>query len=449
MEVFERLRLTFDGGRTRPREWRADQLRALSRMLSERETEFAAALADDLGRSAFEATLLDLAPTQAEIRHALRRLRPWMRPRPVRAPLGTRPGRAWYQYEPLGIVLIIGPWNYPVHLVIAPLVAAIAAGNCAVLKPSEIAPACSAALAKAIPDYLDPEAFAVVEGAADVTQALLDQAPDHCFFTGGPAVGRSVMAAAARHLTPVTLELGGKCPAIVTASARPDIAARRIAFGKLLNSGQTCVAPDYVLVDRRLRDRFVEELVGAMRAFSEGGDQPIVNQRHAARLADLLATAGGKTVLGGTIDPGSARAEPTVIVDPDPDAPLLREEIFGPLLPIVTVDSLDEALDHVRRGTRPLATYLFTENRGDEKRVLAEIVTGATVVNHVMMHLAVNDLPFGGVGTSGMGRYHGRWGFEALSNPKAVLRKPSRPDPRLIYPPYSPFAQRLMRAFLR
>ncbi|GAA3209680.1 aldehyde dehydrogenase family protein [Actinocorallia longicatena] len=449
METFTRLRGTFDGGRTRDRGWRTGQLRAIERMLVECEDEFAAALAEDLGRTPFESVLLDLAPTKAEVRHALRNLRGWMRPHRVRAPLGTRPGRAWYEHEPLGVVLIIGPWNYPVHLVVAPLIAAVSAGNCAVIKPSEFAPASSAALAKAIPGYLDPGAFAVVEGDADVTRALLDQAPDHCFFTGGPAVGKEIMAAAARHLTPVTLELGGKCPAIVTESARVGVAARRIAFGKLLNSGQTCISPDYVLVDRRVRDEFVEELVAAVRTFSEGGDQRIVNPRHAARLAGLLVDAGGRTVLGGTVDAEGARAQPTVIVDPEPGAALLREEIFGPLLPVVTVGSLEEAVGHVRRGTRPLATYLFTEKRDDERRVLREIVTGGTVVNHVMMHHAVSDLPFGGVGTSGTGRYHGRWGFEALSNPKAVLRKPSRPDLSFMYPPYSPSAQRLMGRLLR
>ncbi len=447
-DVVERLRATFDSGRTRPLQWRVGQLRALERMLTEREAEFAEALSKDLGRSPFDAVLLDLASTRAEIRHALGNLTSWARPRSVRAPLGTRPGRAWYQYEPLGVVLIIGPWNYPVHLVLAPLVAAIAAGDCAVLKPSEVTPSCAAVLAETVPEYLDPDAFAVVEGAADVTLGLLDQAPDHCFFTGSPGVGSAVMTAAARHLIPVTLELGGKCPVIVTASARHDVAARRVVFGKLLNSGQTCVAPDYVLVDRRVRDDFVAELVASIRAFSEGDDLPIVNRRHAARLAGLLADAGGSTVLGGGVDVESARAEMTVVVDPDPGSPLLREEIFGPILPVVTVESLDEAIAHVRRGTSPLAGYLFTEDRQDEKRVLARITTGATVVNHVMMHLGVNDLPFGGVGTSGMGKYHGRWGFEALSNPKAVLRKPSRPDFRLMYPPYGPLARRLMRTLL-
>jgi aldehyde dehydrogenase (NAD+) len=447
-DVVAGLRATFDSGRTRSYEWRARQLDGLARLMDEREEDVVDALVADLRRTPFEASLFDLAATKGELRHARKHLRRWMRPRRVPAPMSAQPGRAWYQFEPLGVTLIIAPWNYPIHLALTPLIGALAAGNCAVIKPSEITPQCSALLADLLPQYVDPEAVAVVEGGAEASIGLLGQRVDHCFFTGSPAVGSAIMAAAAPHLTPVTLELGGKCPVIVTSSARLDIAARRIAFGKLANSGQTCVAPDYVLVDRRVRDEFVAVLTDTVRRFSEARSVPIVNDRHAARIAGLLEAPGGEVVLGGTVDVAEAQAEPTIIVDPTPGTAILQEEIFGPVLPVVTVDSLDEAIAHVRRGSRPLASYLFTEDRNDERRVLDSVITGGLVVNHVMLHLTVNELPFGGVGTSGMGRYHGHWGFETFSNPKAVLRKRSRPDITLFYPPYSDRAKRIMNRML-
>jgi aldehyde dehydrogenase (NAD+) len=446
--VAERLRATYASGRTRSYEWRLEQLRALDRLLTERKQDIQRALGEDLRRTPFEATLFDISATRGEVKHAIKHLARWMKPRKVHAPVSVRPGRAWYQYEPLGVVLIIGPWNYPVHLTLSPLVAAFAAGNCAVIKPSEITPACSRLLADLLPRYVDPDAVAVVEGGPEASLGLIDQALDHCFFTGSPAIGSAVMAAAAPHLTPVTLELGGKSPAIVASSADLEVTARRIAFGKLVNSGQTCVAPDYILVDRKVRDAFVDQLVSTVDRFSEGKPKPIVNSRHASRLAGLLQDHGGRVALGGHIDVTDATAEPTIVVDPWADSALMREAIFGPLLPVVSVDSVDEAVKRVQQGGRPLATYLFTEDAADEQLVLEGISTGGTVVNHVMMHLAVSDLPFGGVGTSGMGRYHGHWGFETFSNATAVVRKPSRPDPTFMYPPWSGLAQRVMNRLM-
>jgi aldehyde dehydrogenase (NAD+) len=446
-DLVAQLRATFRSGRTKPLSWRLAQLDAIERLLREREQDVLDALASDLGRPATDAWLADIAPVTGEAAHARKKLAKWVRPTRVRVPLGVQPARAWYQYEPKGVVLIVGPWNYPVHLVLAPLVAAVAAGNCAVVKPSEHTPAVSAMLARLVPQYLDSDAVVVVEGGAEVTQELLDQALDHCFFTGGPEIGKAVMAAAAKHLTPVTLELGGKSPVIVAADARLGVAAKRIAWAKLLNSGQTCVAPDYVLVDRTVRDRFVSELTDAIGNLSRKRDDmlPIVSSRHAERIAELADTAGGHTVRGGRFDPEHKRGELTVVVDPDSAAGVMREEIFGPVLPIVTVDSLDDAIAHVQQGPKPLATYVFTEGRETERRVLDEISTGGTVVNHLMYHLLVNELPFGGIGTSGMGAYHGFWGFEALSHRKAVLRKPTRPDPPIGYPPYNALKRRIMR----
>jgi aldehyde dehydrogenase (NAD+) len=439
------LRTNFARGRTRTHAWRDAQLAGLDRLLSERADDLIAALAADLRRTEFESIMFDLVSVKPEIKHARKNLKKWMKPRRVAAPINVQPGKAWYAYEPLGVVLVIGAWNYPVHLTLMPLVAALAAGNCAIVKPSEIAPCTSAALAELLPQYVDPDAVAVVEGAADVTLGLIDQNLDHVFFTGSPAVGSAVMQAASKHLTPVTLELGGKCPVIVTESARLDVAARRIAFGKLANSGQTCVSPDYVMIDRKVRDEFVEGLVRTFESFSEGRRVPIVNSRHAARVARLLDAAGGQVVLGGEVDITEATATATIVLDPKPTAPILQEEIFGPVLPVVTVDGLDDAIARVNAGTKPLASYVFTQDRADEERALRHFSAGATVINHVMMHMAVHDLPFGGVGTSGTGRYHGRWGFETFGHPKAVLRQQTRIDPKFMYPPYSERFQRMLR----
>lgn len=441
----DRLRATFATGRTRSLAWRDAQLAGLDRLISERAEELIEVLAADLRRTEFESIMFDLVSVKPEIKHARKHLKKWMRPHRVPAPINVRPGKAWYQHEPLGVVMVIGAWNYPVFLILSPLVAALAAGNCVVVKPSEIAPRTSALLAELLPAYLDPNAVAVVEGAADVTLDLIDQKLDHILFTGSPAVGSAIMAAAAKHLTPVTLELGGKCPVIVTESARLDVAARRIAFGKLTNSGQTCVAPDYVLVDAKVRDEFVRVLTETVTEFSEGKRSPIVNTRHAVRVASLLETSGGEIVLGGDIDVRDATATPTIVLDPDPGSDIMSEEIFGPVLPVITFDGLAAAIAHVNAGTKPLASYVFTERREDEVQALAGFSAGATVINHVMMHMAVHELPFGGVGTSGTGNYHGHWGFATFSHAKAVLRQQTRIDPKFVYPPYGARFQKLLR----
>jgi aldehyde dehydrogenase (NAD+) len=439
------LRAGFRSGRTRSIEWRLNQLAAIVRMVAEHEADFARALGTDLGRSPGAAWFADLMVVTAEAKYALRHLRSWLKPTRVATPLGLKPARAWYEPEPLGVVLIIGPWNYPIQLILAPLIGALAAGNCAVLKPSEQAPACSAVLAELVPEYLDAEAVRVVEGDAQTTQLLLDQGFDHCLFTGSPEVGKAIMAAAAKHLTPVTLELGGKSPVIVTRDADLSVAARRIAWAKLLNSGQTCVAPDYVLVDREVRAELVAKLIGAARALGNDARLPIVNARHADRIAELVDQAGGDIVYGGAVDVRAEQAQLTVVVDPDAESGLMREEIFGPVLPVVTVDSVDDAIAHVQQGPKPLAVYLFSASRATERRILDEISNGGTVINHLAYHVGVPQLPFGGVGHSGSGAYHGKWGFDTFSHRKAVLRKPTWFDPALGYPPYT----RLKRLVLR
>ncbi len=444
-----RLRDTFATGATKPLAWRLEQLKALELMLVEGEDAIAAALAEDLGRPANDSYLGDIAPTLAEVRFAIKHLRSWARPTKVSLPLSQLPGKAWYDYEPLGVVLVIGPWNYPVYLTLGPLVGAIAAGDCAVLKPSEHTPAAAQVMADLVPKYLDPDAFAVVLGGPEVTQDLLAQGMDHAFFTGGPEIGKAVMTAAAAHLTPVTLELGGKCPALVAADADLEVTARRIAWTKLMNSGQTCIAPDYLLVDASVREEFIPLLRKAFTDLSPQGDGarnlPIVSQRHAERLSRLLEDHGGEVLHGGTTSPEHREVDLTLVLDPDEDSSLMQEEIFGPLLPIVTVESAERAMAQINRGPKPLAAYVFSGSRALIDKFRQEVPAGAIVSNHVAMHVLCPHLPFGGVGTSGMGTYHGKWGFETFSHRKSHLARAARPDPRLVYPPYNKLTQRLLR----
>ena len=444
------LRRVFGSGRTRPLSWRRAQLAGLEKLLTEEEDAIAGALAEDLGRSPAEAFIGDVGATKAEATFARKRLAGWMRPRRTRLPVTALPGRGWYQYEPLGVVLVIGPWNYPFYLTLGPLVGALAAGNCAVVKPSEHAPRSSAVLADLLPRYLDAEAVTVVEGDAEVTQALLAQGMDHAFFTGGTEIGRHVMQAAGARLTPVTLELGGKSPVVVTGSADIEVAARRIAWLKLMNSGQTCIAPDYVLVERGVRDAFVERLVGTVRAFRSGegtSGMRIVNERQFARLAGLIDGAGGEVVLGGGVDRESLTIEPTVIVDPDPDSGLMGQEIFGPVLPVLTVPDLAAAVEFINARPKPLATYLFSRRKAEHTAVLTGTSSGGVVLNHLAFHCLTPQLPFGGVGDSGIGSYHGKWGFETFSHRKAVVSKPSHPDISLLYPPYTAAKMKIIRRF--
>lgn len=446
--VVAELRDVFAAGGTRDLSWRLEQLRGIERLCDEREREIAEALAQDLGRPAFDSWLADVAPTKAEAAYARKHLHKWMRRKRVGMPLSQWPARGWVQYDPLGVVLVIGAWNYPFYLSVAPLVAALAAGNCAVLKPSELAPATSALMARLLPQYLDPEAVRVVEGDGATTQALLGQGFDHALFTGGTEIGKKIMAGAAPTLTPVTLELGGKSPVIVTVDADLDVAARRIAWVKLLNSGQTCIAPDYVLAHRAIADELVAKIVENLERFRAGEkttSQRIVNRRQFDRLAGLVSSTTGRVVAGGGSDQATLRMEPTVIVNPAGDDPVMTEEIFGPILPVVPVDSVDAAIKYVNAGPKPLALYVFTESAELARTVIDAVPSGGAVVNHVAMHVLVPQLPFGGVGASGMGAYHGQWGFEAMSHRRAVLAKSSTPDPKMFYPPYSRVAVKLMR----
>jgi aldehyde dehydrogenase (NAD+) len=333
-------------------------------------------------------------------------------------------------------------------LTLGPAVGAIAAGNTVVLKPSEVCPASSALMAELVPKYLDNDAIAVIEGDGDVSQELIAQGFDHICFTGGTEIGRKVYEGAAPHLTPVTLELGGKSPVIVAADADLDVAAKRIAWTKLINSGQICIAPDYVLADAKIRDQLVDKIKDAVTTFeSENpGGKRIVNERHFDRLTTALAGTKGDVVVGGGSDAATISIQPTVVVDPDPAETLMTDEIFGPILPIMTVQSLDDAIGFVNSRPKPLAAYLFTKTKSIRERVIREVPAGGMVINHLLFQFSTNKLPFGGVGPSGTGAYHGKFGFEQFSHKKAVMTKTTRPDlGSIIYPPYTEKAFKLAR----
>jgi aldehyde dehydrogenase (NAD+) len=434
---------------------RETQLRQLRRLLVEEEVALAEALDADLGKSPIEAYSTEIGFTLNELDHALDHVRSWVQPRKVRLPLHLRPGAGRIVQEPLGTVLIIAPWNYPVQLLLGPLIPALAAGNTAVVKPSEVAPATAAALARLIPRYLDERAVQVVTGGVQETTELLAHQFDHIFYTGNGTVGRVVMEAASRHLTPITLELGGKSPVIVTDSADVAVSARRIAWGKFVNAGQTCVAPDYVLVQESIHDAFVAELATSVKSFF--GDEPassrdygrIVNARHHARLIELLDRGGYDTVaVGGARDADSRYLAPTVLTGVKPDAPVMDDEIFGPILPVLTYEQLDEAIAFVNDRPKPLALYVFGSKAASVDRVVERTSAGGVTVNHTLLHVSVHDLPFGGVGASGMGAYHGKAGFEIFSHAKPVLQRSTKPDSSLAYPPYTPFKQRVLRKLL-
>ena len=434
---------------------RADQLRQLRALVDEQQDRLIDALVTDLGKPRIEAYTTEIAFTINEIDHTLKHLDAWSRPVKVKVPLTLKPGRAVLRPEPLGTVCIIAPWNYPVQLLLAPLVPALAAGNTAVLKPSEVTPTVAALIAELIPVYFERSAVAVVTGAVEETTALLQERFDHIFYTGNGKVGRIVMRAAAEHLTPVTLELGGKSPAIVAADANVGVAAKRIAWAKFLNAGQTCVAPDYVLVDASVEDELLTALTEAVASFyggnpRESGDYArIVNERHHDRLTQLLDAGGyDATVIGGSGDGASRYLAPTILAGVKPDADVMSDEIFGPILPVLTVDDVDEAIRFVGDRDKPLALYAFSESDETIDQVIAGTSAGGVCVNHAVLHLAVPELPFGGVGESGMGAYHGKAGFDTFSHRKAVLTKPTKPDPSLMYPPYTSFKQKLLRTFM-
>ena len=436
-------RAYFLAGNTRPAAWRIEQLNAIKTMIDESRDDMYEALWHDLRRNKTDADLMDVDFNIREADYALDHLHDWMKQEKIHTPLLMEPGHVRLRRDPLGVTLIIGAWNEPYMLTLAPLVAAIAAGNTAVLKPSEIGEATAQQTADMVPKYLDTEAVAVVLGGIPETTALLDQKWDLIFFTGSPPVGKIIHQAAAKNLTPTVLELGGKNPTIVHSSAHVKTAARRIAYGRFMNSGHICTAPDHVLVWPDVKDELVDELKQAITDFY--GENPkvspdygrVINRRNFDRLVTFLEDGNGTVAAGGESDADELYIAPTVLVDVPVDSPIMEDEVFGPILPVLEIDSVEAVVDWVNERPRPLGLYVFTEDEEVAERILEATNSGDACVNDCSVHPLVPELPFGGVGNSGMGKYHGKWGYEAFTNARGVLYHSARIDPGVKYPPYS------------
>ena len=443
------LRRAFNEGLTRDLDWRKVQLAALERMMAENEAAIAEALKADLGKPFGEACTAEIDLVSKEAAHARKNLRRWNKPQRTGTPLAILPGKSFVVPSPFGVTLIIGAWNYPFQLVLSPLIGAIAAGNCAIIKPSELAPSSSALLKQLVEQYLDPKAYAVIEGPADVSTTLLAQPFDLIFYTGGERVGRIVMEAAAKNLTPVVLELGGQNPCIVDETADLAVAARRIVWGRFLNAGQICVAPDHVYVAASVEARLLDELKRAVATMfgSDPKQSPdfgrIVNPRHAARLQALLDN--GRAVTGGQADIEDCYVAPTILTEVPANAAVLREEIFGPILPVLPYQTLDVPLAAINARSPALALYAFTRNQQTADRILAETRSGSATINDTVVFMANPNLPFGGVGASGMGSYHGHYSFKAFSHQRAVLKRGFALDASVRYPPFTPSKLSMLR----
>ena len=441
---------------------RAARLRRLDTWITENRKAIQEALYADFRKPAAETDITEIWSSQTELRHTLRHLSQWAAPRKVSTPMALVGSHGWVQTEPKGVCLIIAPWNYPFYLAVDPLISALAAGNAVIIKPSEMTPTVAALLSRMCRELFDEAEVTVVEGDKDVATELLKLPFDHIFFTGSPQVGKVVMRAAAEHLTSVTLELGGKSPAVVDETADLRDAAEKIIWGKGVNAGQTCVAPDYVLVHENVRDQLVEEMRTVISRFYSPEGQPvsesksyarIVNDNHYERVAGLLADArvqGASVVLGGATDAASRFIEPTVLLDAPTSSRVMQEEIFGPLLPVRTFRNLMDAVDEVNTRPKPLALYVFTQDAENQRYLLQNIPAGGACVNETILHLAHPDLPFGGFGNSGLGRCHGHAGFLAFSNEKSVLKqRTGLTGLKPVYPPYTPKVKKLINMLVK
>ena len=430
----------FASGATRPHAFRQQMLRRLLQAIKAEEAAITAALAADFGKPPFETYATEIGVLLSEIRCTLRHLKKWMKPQRVQPSLFNFPSQDAIHPEPYGVSMIVGAWNYPFQLALAPVIGSIAAGGCAILKPSELTPATSALISQLIGRHFPAEYLAVVQGGAEVSQALLALPFDKIFFTGSIPVGKLVAQAAARQLIPVTLELGGKSPCLVDETADLKRSARRIAWGKYLNAGQTCVAPDYLLVQDSILPAFLEQLAATLTEFygADPAQSPdyarIINDKHFRRLCQLME--GTRIYAGGQTDAVRHYIAPTVLTEVSWQHPVMQEEIFGPLQPVLPFRSIDDAIAQVNAQPKSLALYLFSKNKKNQAAVLARTSSGAACINETITHLVNPHLPFGGVGPSGQGSYHGQASFEAFTHQKSVLRKPFRPDLPLRYPPY-------------
>lgn len=457
-DLVARQRAFYNGGNTLPVAWRKAQLLALRSAIITHSEEICAALKQDLNKSEFESQATEITIVLESITYTLKHLDSWAKPRRKKQPITQFPGKSYVLQEPFGLTLIMSPWNYPINLTLCPLVGAIAAGNCAIIKPSEFSPATSAVMAAIVEETFPPEYIACVLGAREESEALLAEHFDFIFYTGGENVGKIVMTAAAKYLTPVCLELGGKSPVIIDETADINLTAKRIAWGKTINAGQTCIAPDYVLVQESVKEPFVAALQKALHDMWGTGnavlthpDYPkIITDRHFNRLAAFIngANPANGTVIGGTTDAAARRMEPTLLIDPQPDSPVMSEEIFGPILPVLSYKTLDDAMTFIRNRNRPLALYLFSNDRRTQKLVTGSLNYGGGCVNDVISHIATEHLPFGGIGNSGMGAYHGKDSFTTFSHAKGVMYKSNWFDMPLRYLPYTAKKIKLLQRFV-
>lgn len=452
-DILQQQNHFFSSGKTIPAEFRLKQLESLKEAMIRHEADLAAALKEDLGKSRMESYMCEIGLTLSELTWMQKHLRSLMRSKRVSTPAAQFAAKSFRSPSPYGTVLIMSPWNYPVLLTLDPLIDAIAAGNTAVVKPSAYAPCTFDVMKTMIEECFPAHYVAVVDGGRAENQALLQQRFDMIFFTGGKTVGREVLRHAAEYLTPVTLELGGKSPCIVDSTAKIRLAAKRIVFGKYLNCGQTCVAPDYILCDKRIRDELITAILAEIE--KQFGKEPlknpnygkIINEKHFERILGLIN--GEKLVYGGQSEPESLRIAPTILNNITWDDAVMGEEIFGPLLPILTFDTLDEALDTVESHPHPLALYFFSEDKAAQKKVLDPCRFGGGCINDTIIHLATSDMPFGGVGESGMGSYHGRVGFETFSHYRSIVDKKTWMDLPIRYQKYTGLKEKMMRMFLK
>jgi len=447
--MIEKQKEFFNSGKTLPLEFRINQLKRLRDSIERNEKIILEALYKDLRKSEIEAYNSEVLVVTTEVDYVLKRISKWTRPRKVRTPLMHQPAKSLVYPEPAGVVLILAPWNYPFQLTFAPLIGAIAAGNCAVLKPSEYAPHMSAAMAEIIRNDFGQDYITVTEGGVEVSKALLQEKFDHIFFTGSTNVGKMVMRAASQHLTPVTLELGGKSPCIVWKDANIEVTSRRILWGKFMNAGQTCVAPDYLLVHKDVREGLIEALINGIGKFYGPSPQRskdyarIINQNHFERLIKYLED--GTVLFGGEHDKKDLYISPTLLSDVKQSAPVMQDEIFGPILPIFEFETMEDVIDRIRSKPKPLSLYLFTNDRSVLEAVLRNTSSGGVCINDTVSHIVGSGLPFGGVGESGFGNYHGKASFDTFTHPKSVLRRSFSFDARMKYPPYQVELKKIKR----
>ena len=451
-KIIQNQRKFFNTGKTKDVKFRLEHLKKLKNSIIANEGEIKKALKEDLNKSESESYMTEIGMTLSELSYDIRHVRRWSKNKRVGTPLAHFPARSFISKEPYGVALILSPWNYPFMLLIEPLIGAISAGNCAVLKPSEFAPNTANVIEKIVKECFEEEYVTVIQGDKDVSQSLIEKKFDYIFYTGGTRVGKIVMQEASKNLVPVTLELGGKSPCIIDEKYSMHLAAKRLLFGKLLNAGQTCIAPDYVLINKKVKDEFINELRKILKEFLgenpiENEDYPkIVNERHFKRLMNLID--GEKVVIGGKSDENLLKIEPTILDNPKIDSKVMSEEIFGPILPVITYEKIEDSIEYIKKFEKPLALYMFTNDKKIQNKILNEISFGGGCINDTIIHIANSNMGFGGVGYSGIGNYHGKRSFDTFSHERSITKKYSLDLP-MRYMPYNELKDKLIKMFLK